>query len=46
MENLHKGAANLMAEVEFLKGKVEQANDEGKGQGVQASFKVFCQLML
>lgn len=32
--------------MEFLKEEVEYAGDKTRGQGVQAGFKVFCQLML
>lgn len=37
---------DLSAEVEFVKGKVEHAGDEAKGQGIQAGFKIFHQLTL
>lgn len=38
--------ADLITEVKFLKRDVKHAGNKAKGQGVQASFKVFRQLML
>lgn len=38
--------ADVTVEVEFLRGKVEHVDEKAKGKGIQASFKVFCQLIL
>lgn len=46
VESLHIRAADLTSKAEFFKGKVEHANDEARGHGVQVGFKVFHQLML
>lgn len=46
MESLYMRVVGFTTKVEFLKGEVEQASDEARGLGVQASFKVFRQLML
>lgn len=42
MEGLHKKVADLAAEIEFFEEEAKRATDEVMGQGVQASFRVFC----